>query len=193
VAIILKKLGCSIATLSLLLVVLSGCSNGNASSGEAAGSHASGTATTDAQSQDGASTASAGDSSYPMDGKEFAHRYNKLADPAYQIVSISPNRGFNTLDLASSRWHYITAKKSGQYSLNVPRSNAEKLPDSTVARICEWMIQAAGPSISPADAADIASKVTSNPSPIHRVEIIKGGVVVDGSRDYPCDLMPTGL
>jgi hypothetical protein len=192
VTIILKKLGCGIAALSLVLIVLSGCSNGNASSEEAAGSHASGTAAADAQSQ-GAGTASAGDSSYPMEGKEFAHRYNKLADPAYQIVSISPNRGFNTLDLASSRWHYITAKKSGQYSLNVPRSNAEELPNSTVARICEWMIQAAGPSVSPADAADIASKVTSNPSPIHHVEIIKGGVVVDGSRDYPCDLMPTGL
>lgn len=188
-----KKLGCGIAALSLVLVVLSGCSNGNASSGEAAGNPAPGAATTDAQSQDGASTASAGDSSYPMDGKEFAHRYNKLADPAYQIVSISPNRGFNTLDLASSRWQYITAEKSGQYSLNVPRSDAKELPDSTVASICTWMVRATGPSISPADAADIASKVTSNPSPIHRVEIIKGGVVVDGTRDSRCVLMPTGL
>jgi len=169
----LKKLGSGFAALSLVIAVLSGCSRGNSATGESGDSG----------------------SSYPTDAKEFAHRYNKLAEPAYQIVSISPNRGFDVLELPKGS--KIFAYRKGAYWLQPdygwPGLRPPSLTDNEIIQVCAWMIRAAGPSISSVDATDVASKVTSNPSPIHAVEIIRGGVVVDGRSREPCDIAPTGL
>lgn len=147
-------------------------------------------AVTAEQSNNGPSSDSTAneDAAFPADEKEFAHRYNQVADQAWKITNIAPNQGFDTLQMPDGS--YIDVEGS-RYRLD---PNWQKhIPDASIITICQWMIKAASPSISLADAQSTATKVATNKSPSHNVDIVVADIVVEGSRDTPCTISPTGL
>lgn len=131
---------------------------------------------------------SADSGAFPLP-KEFAHRYNALATENLKIVEIKDIGGvegedWTELYFADKNLENIAGQVQ-QQSFNYDPRHASK---DIIKTVCTWMVRAANPNVSNADAMAMATSVVD-----HHAKMIVSNVVLKSYDDHGCVVSYTGL